>query len=101
MTTSGQIHAICLTAMIGVILSIIIIAKIDSMVTIKHDYQAVMVVDKSEKVEQAISNAVQSVTSRDFVLTGIEVTHPSMLCVERFVIKAKGCERATILRMDD
>lgn len=91
-------------AVFGVLLLAFIVfviwVKIDTSTPIQYDYQSVVEVDKSEKVEWAISNAVQSVTSRNFVLTGIEITHRTFCC-DKFVVKARGCERATILKMGE
>ena len=86
--------------MILTFIVLVIWVKIDTSTPIQYDYQSVVEVDKSEKVERAISNAVQSVTSRNFVLTGIEITHCTFGC-DKFVVKARGCEQATILKMGE
>lgn len=100
MSTTEQIAATFFGVLLLAFIVFVIWVKIDASTPIQYDYQSVVEVDKSEKVEWAISNAVQSVTSRNFVLTGIEITHLTVCC-DKFVVKARGCERATILKMGE
>lgn len=37
------------------------------------DYACIVTVDKSEKIEQAVSNSIEDVKSRNFKLIGLEV----------------------------
>lgn len=97
-----SIIKLILTALFGVLMSafiiLVILVDIDKTTPIQYDYQSIVEVDKPEKVEWAISNTVQAVTSRNFILTGIEIIHCMFGC-DKFVIKARGCEQATILKM--
>lgn len=61
------------------------------------DYTVTIHVDKSEKVEQAVSNAMHEVVRRDFV--------PAELDVRRtldggFTVRCKGIERGNLLSLD-
>jgi hypothetical protein len=100
MSTTEKIFTVFFGVLLFAFLILIVGLKIDTSTPIQYDYQSVVEVDKSEKVEWAISNAVQSVTSRNFVLTGIEITHRTFYC-DKFVVKARGCERATILKIGE
>ena len=100
MTTGEQFAAFAGAVAVIAFIIFVIVSHVDTTTLLEYDYKTVVEVDKSEKVESAISNAIQSVTSRDFVLTGLEITHPTFLC-HKFVIKAKGRERVKILKMDD
>lgn len=62
------------------------------------DYTANVVVDKSEKVEYAVSNAVADVESRRFALVGVEVVHDRL--TKRWRVSAQGIERAKLLKED-
>ena len=98
MSTIEKIFTAFFSVLILAFIVLVVIWATNTSTPIQYDYQSVVVVDKSEKVEWAISNAVQSVTSRNFVLTGIEIIHCTFGC-DKFVVKARGCERATILKM--
>ena len=64
---------------------------------IKADYTSQVVVDKSEKVPWAISNAMENVRSRNFVMTGLETIY--VKTTGNFVIKCSGTEEAHVLKM--
>lgn len=98
MSTTEKIFTVFFSVLIFAFIILIVGVHVDTSTPIQYDYQSVVEVDKSEKVEWAISNAVHSVTSRNFVLTGIEITHRTFCC-DKFVVKARGCEQATILKM--
>ena len=100
MSTTEKIFTVFFGVLILAFIILIVGLQIDTSTPIQYDYQSVVEVDKSEKVEWAISNAVQAVTSRNFVLTGIEIIHCTFGC-DKFVVKARGCEQATILRMGE
>ena len=98
MITIEKIFTAFFAVLILIFIILIVRVKIDTTMPIRYDYQSVIEVEKPEKVEWAISNTVQAVTSRNFVLTGIEVIHCTFDC-DKFVVKARGCEQATILKM--
>ena len=100
MSTIEKIFTAFFSILILVVGGLVILIDVDTSTPIRYDYQSIVEVDKSEKVEWAISNAVRSVTSRNFVLTGIEITHRTFCC-DKFVVKARGCEQATILKMGE
>lgn len=64
---------------------------------IKADYTSQVVVDKSEKVPWAISNAMENVQSRNFVITSLKTVY--MKPTGNFVIECSGTEDAHVLKM--
>jgi hypothetical protein len=62
---------------------------------ISTDYTKRIVVDSSEKVEQAISNAVQDVKKRDFIVIGLDIK----TCDKNFIIKCYGKEKGNLLSL--
>ena len=64
---------------------------------VSPDYTVTVDVDKSEKVEQAVSNVMHEVVRRDFV--------PAYLDIRRtfnggFTVRCRGIERGNLLRLD-
>ena len=64
---------------------------------VKADYTSQVVVDKSEKVPWAISNAMENVRSRNFVMTGLKTVY--VRTTGNFVIECSGTEEAHVLKM--
>ena len=64
---------------------------------VKADYTSQVVVDKSEKVPWAISNAMENVRSRNFVMTNLKTIYVRM--TGNFVIECSGTEEAHVLKM--
>ena len=65
-------------------------------VKVKVDYTSRVVVDKSEKVPWAISNAMENVRSRNFVMTGLKTIY--VKSTGNFVIECSGTEDAHVLK---
>ena len=65
--------------------------------TVRPDYTVTICVDKSEKVEQAVSNAMHEVVRRDFLLTEL-VVHRTL--GGGFVVRCRGIERGNLLSLD-
>lgn len=64
---------------------------------VSPDYTVTVCVDKSEKVEQAVSNAMHEVVRRDFVLTELDVQRTLN---GGFVVRCRGIERGNLLGLD-
>ena len=64
---------------------------------VKADYTSRIVVDKSEKVEWALSNAVENVRSRNFVVTSVKTTY--VRTTGNFVIECGGTELAHVFEL--
>lgn len=64
---------------------------------VKADYTSQVVVDKSEKVSWAISNAMENVRSRNFVITGLKTIY--VRTTGNFVIECSGTEDVHVLKM--
>ena len=64
---------------------------------VRPDYVFTVCVDKSEKVEQAVSNAMHEVVRRDFVPTELEVNRT---LGGGFVVRCRGIERGKLLSLD-
>lgn len=65
---------------------------------INAQYSRRIYVDKSEKIEQALSNAVEDVTSRRFIVVGTSVKQ----CVinnDEFIIEVNGVDRGHLLSL--
>lgn len=81
----------------GVMAAVIIGLIISEEVPVKTDYVSQIVVDKSEKVEWALSNAVENVRSRNFVVTSVKTTY--VRTTGNFVIECGGTELAHVLEL--
>ena len=80
---------------IAVILALVFILAPEPIV---YDYSFGVEVDKSEKIETAISNVVNDICRRDFVVTGLEVKwHPAK---RYWRVYGTGTSRADILKKD-
>ena len=64
---------------------------------VRPDYTVTICVDKSEKVEQAISNAMHEVVRRDFVLVELDVKRTF---VGDFTVRGRGIARGNLLGLD-
>ena len=62
---------------------------------IKYDYARIVQVDDSSKIEQAISNAVNDVKSRKFVVTKLDVETQHD---RSFKITCAGVDRGNLLK---
>ena len=62
---------------------------------VSSDYTKQIIVDSSEKVEQAISNAVYDVEKRDFVVIRLNLEK----CDSNFIIKCYGKEKGNLLNL--
>lgn len=60
----------CITTFI---LTCFLLLEIRNSIRYKFDYTSSIKVDKSEKIEQAISNCVNDVKSRNFIVVSLEV----------------------------
>lgn len=92
----NTLKAISLIAIvIAVILTPVFILAPEPIV---YDYSFSVDVDKSEKIETALSNVVNDICGRDFVVTGLEVKwHPAKWC---WRVYGTGTSRASILKRD-
>ena len=80
---------------IVVILALVFILAPEPIV---YDYSFGVDVDKSEKIETAMSNVVNDICRHDFVVTGLEVKwHPTKRC---WRVYGTGTSRASILKRD-
>lgn len=65
---------------------------------IVYDYSFGVSVDKSEKIETAMSNVVNDICRHDFVVTGLEVKwYPAKRC---WRVYGTGTSRVSILKRD-
>lgn len=62
------------------------------------DYKSVVTVDDSEKIERAVSNAIDDVRSRKFVITKIDVMIDNW-SKSRFRIVVGGTDGANLLKI--
>ena len=69
---------------------------IPSQYYIHSDYVKKITVDSSDKIEQALSNAVDSVTSRNFIVTRISVKYRQG--GKKFSIECHGIETGNLLK---
>lgn len=92
---NGKIVEVCIVA---AFICVLLLALVIFMPTpVRPDYTVTICVDKSEKVEQAVSNAMHEVVRRDFV--------PAGLAIQRtlnggFTVRCKGIERGNLLNLD-
>ena len=63
------------------------------------DYKCQIVVDKYEKIPQAMTNAVSDVTSRDFIVIGLDVEKYPLS--KTYSVTCKGITRARLLKTSD
>lgn len=62
------------------------------------DYEKRIEVDKAEKVPQAITNAIQDVESRNFIVVNLQVRE---CFIDRtFEVRAKGLDKGSLLNLD-
>ncbi len=81
---------------IGALIAIIIILSVPSRYSsIRNDYTREIVVDDSSKVEQAISNAVNDVVSRNFIVKMVDVKFDWLN--EKYVISCGGIDRGNLI----
>ena len=86
------LKAIGIVALIAVIILLVFPSRYSS---IRNDYTREIVVDDSSKVEQAISNAVNDVSSRNFVVKMVDVKFDWLN--EKYVIFCGGIDRGNLL----
>lgn len=86
------LKAIGITAMIAVIILLVFPSRYRN---IRNDYTREIVVDDSSKVEQAISNAVDDVVSRDFIVKTVDVKFDWL--DEKYVISCGGIDRGNLI----
>ena len=63
------------------------------------DYKCQIIVDKYEKIPQAMTNAVGDVTSRDFIV--IDVGVEKFPLAKTYCITCRGITRARLLKTSD
>ena len=83
-----------------VIVLFIVIAAVFSVImfgksTMSADYTKTIVVDDSAKIEQALSNVVNDVHSRNFIV--IQVNVKQRLFNNNFIITCRGIEQGNLL----
>ena len=86
------LNVICIVALIAAIFLSVLPPRYRS---IRNDYTREIVVDDSSKVEQAISNAVNDVVSRDFVVKTVDVKFDWLN--EKYVIFCGGIDRGNLI----
>ena len=64
---------------------------------VKSDYTKSIKVDSISKVEQAISNAIHDVESRNFIMIGLDV---SVYNKRNFEITCRGVDRGNLLKSE-
>jgi len=92
---NGKIVEVCIAAVAVCVLALVVCTLVPA--PVHPDYTVTIRVDRSEKVEQAVSNAMHEVVRRDFV--------PADLDVQRtlnggFVVRCRGIERGNLLNLD-
>ena len=92
---NGKIVEACIAAIAVCGLALVVCTFVPA--PVRPDYTVTICVDKSEKVEQAVSNAMREVVRRDFV--------PAGLAIQRslnggFTVRCKGIERGNLLNLD-
>ena len=89
------ISPIAIAIAIAVLLALVFILAPEP---IMYDYRFSVDVDKSEKIETAVSNVVNDICRRDFIVTGLEVKwHPAK---RYWRVYGTGTSRARILEKD-
>lgn len=63
------------------------------------DYECRIVVDKYEKIPQAMTNVVSDVTSRDFIVIGLDVKKYPL--TKTYGVTCKGITKARFLKTSD
>ena len=92
---NGKIVEVCIAAVAVCVLALVICTFVPDPVS--PDYTVTVCVDKSEKVEQAVSNAMREVVRRDFVPAGLSVQRTLN---GGFMVRCKGIERGDLLSLD-
>lgn len=97
----NKIKAVILLILSPIVIGFIvpvIIWILTSNLVMKSDYTAEIVVDKSEKIPVALSNAMHRVTSKGFIINNISINHNANQ--GKYTIKCGGIEEATLLKYD-
>lgn len=63
------------------------------------DYECQITVDKCEKIPQAMTNAVNDVASRDFIVVDLDVKKYPL--AKTYGVTCRGITRARLLKMAD
>lgn len=92
---NGKIIEVCIAAAAVCVLALVVCTFVPGPVS--PDYTITVCVDKSEKVEQAVSNAMHEVVRRDFVPAGLSVQRT---LDGGFAVRCKGIERGNLLSLD-
>lgn len=66
--------------------------------TIPRDYTCTIIVDDSAKIEQAISNAVCDITTRNFIVTRLAI-YPHALS-RNYTVECQGTTKGALLALD-
>lgn len=91
---------VVIIAIIGILAGILlyyIIHKTEVANYYNSDYTCIVTVDKSERIDQAISNSIEDVKSRNFKLIGLEVKRISDGTKK---IICKGITEANLIKED-
>ena len=66
---------------------------------LESDYHCQIIVDKYEKIPQAMTNAVSDVTSRNFIVISVDVERYPL--AKTYGITCRGITRARLLKTSD
>ena len=87
-----------ITAVLLVILAVfVVLCIILAYKPVETQYTRSICVDKSEKIEQALSNAVEDVTSRKFIVVSTSVKQCRI--DDSFVVEVKGIDKGNLLSL--
>ena len=77
--------------------ALVLFCSIPAYTQVDTQYTRSICVDKSEKIEQALSNAVEDVTSRKFIVVSTSVKKRRI--DDSFVVEVKGIDRGSLLSL--
>lgn len=92
---NGKIVEVCIAAITICVLALVACTFVPA--PVRPDYTIAICVDKPEKVEQAVSNAMHEVVRRDFVLSGLVIQRTLN---GGFMVRCRGIERGNLLNLD-
>ena len=93
---STFIEWLVVIGIIGILFGVVY-GGLNSLCVYNPDYTCNITVDKSEKIEQAISNCFEDIKSRNFIVIGLEVRRNSNGKKE---IICKGITKANLIKDD-
>lgn len=81
--------------LLAIACSVVVLCILPAYKQINGEYTKTIIVDKSEKIPQALTNAIIDVQSRNFVIANIEVKKG--IFSDTFLVTAEGIDAGTFL----